>query len=94
MNLCPLCGRELGTIKVDKHHLIPATFKGRDKFLVHQICHRKIHSTFTERELLNTYHTWDSLKGHEAIQTYIKWVAKKPSNFYQKTKESNRKRGR
>ena len=59
---CPLCGRPLGSVHVDRHHLIPKTFKGKDQFLVHKICHRKIHSVFTERELLHSYHTWDALR--------------------------------
>ena len=48
---CPICDRELGNINVDKHHLVPKTRGGKDKFLIHKICHRKIHATFTEKEL-------------------------------------------
>src|SRR5215218_5354455 len=73
---CPLCGRVLGTVNIDRHHLIPRTFKGKEQFPIHKICHRKIHSAFTERELLQTYHTWDALRGHEEIRAFIDWVAK------------------
>ena len=48
---CPICIRELGDVNVDKHHLIPKTHGGKEKFLIHEICHRKIHATFTEKEL-------------------------------------------
>ncbi|MGX9220388.1 hypothetical protein ACWV27_18585 [Massilia varians] len=89
---CPLCGRVLGTINIDRHHLIPKTFKGKDQFPIHKICHRKIHSAFTERELLQTYHTWEALRGHEDIRAFVDWVAKKPPDFYTRTYTSNKKK--
>jgi 5-methylcytosine-specific restriction endonuclease McrA len=79
---CEVCGRELGTIMVDRHHLVPKTFGGKETFPVHRICHRKIHSVFTERELLKYYHTFDRIREHEQIQKFIKWVNKKPIDFY------------
>jgi 5-methylcytosine-specific restriction endonuclease McrA len=91
---CPLCGRPLGTVQVDRHHLIPKTFKGRDQYPIHKICHRKIHSAFTERELLQTYHTWEALRAHDDIAAFVAWVAKKPAGFYTKTYTANKKRGR
>lgn len=91
---CPLCGRVLGTINIDRHHLIPKTFKGKEQFPIHKICHRKIHSAFTERELLQTYHTWDALRAHEDIRNFIEWVAKKPSDFYTRTYTANKKKFR
>jgi 5-methylcytosine-specific restriction endonuclease McrA len=92
--LCPLCGRELGTVNIDRHHLVPKTFKGKEQFPIHKICHRKIHSAFTERELLRTYHTWDALRSHEEIRAFIDWVAKKPPDFYTRTYTSNDKKRR
>lgn len=91
---CPLCGRLLGTVNIDRHHLIPKTFKGKDQFPIHKICHRKIHSAFTERELLQNFHTWDALRGHNEIRTFIDWVARKPPEFYNRTATSNKKKGR
>jgi len=91
---CPLCGRPLGTLHVDRHHLVPKTFKGKEQFPIHKICHRKIHATFSERELLRDYHTWDALKGHAEIQAFIAWVAKRPPEFYSRTFTTNKKKGR
>lgn len=91
---CPLCGRVLGTIHIDRHHLIPKTFKGKQQFPIHKICHRKIHSALTERELLQQFHTWEALRGHEDIAAFIAWVANKPPGFYTRTCTSNRKKGR
>jgi 5-methylcytosine-specific restriction endonuclease McrA len=91
---CPLCGRVLGTVNIDRHHLIPRTFKGKEQFPIHKICHRKIHSALTERELLQTYHSWEALRGHEDIRSFIDWVAKKPPGFYTRTHTSNKKKSR
>ncbi|HEY5801166.1 MAG TPA: HNH endonuclease signature motif containing protein [Burkholderiaceae bacterium] len=91
---CPLCGRPLGASNIDRHHLIPRTFKGKLQYPIHKICHRKIHSTFTERELLREFHTWEALRGHAEIQTFIDWVARKEPGFYTRTYSSNAKKQR
>jgi 5-methylcytosine-specific restriction endonuclease McrA len=92
--LCPLCGRPLGAENIDSHHLVPKSLKGREQFPIHKICHRKIHSIFSERELLRAYHTWDALKEHEDIRSFIGWVANKPAGFYTRTFTANKKHGR
>jgi hypothetical protein len=89
---CPLCGRSLGEINIDRHHLVPKTFKGREQFAIHRICHRKIHATFTERELFKTYHTWEALRSHEEIRIFIAWVAKKDPGYYSGTVTSKSRR--
>jgi hypothetical protein len=89
-----LCGRPLGAVNIDRHHLVPRTFKGKEQFPIHKICHRKIHATFSERELLRSYHTWDALKRHEDIRAFIAWVAGKPPEFYTRTFTSNKKKFR
>ena len=92
--LCPLCGRPLGSENIDRHHLIPKSLKGREQFAIHKVCHRKIHATFSEKELLRAYHTWDALKGNEDIRSFIGWVARKPPGFYTRTFTSNKKKRR
>jgi hypothetical protein len=89
MKTCPLCDRELDELSTDKHHLIPKTFKGKDVVLLHKICHRKIHATLTERELLKTFHTVESLRAHPEISKFITWVSKKPPSFYDCSIETN-----
>lgn len=94
---CGLCNRPLGELRVQWHHLIPKTFKGKVLVPLHQICHQKIHTTFTERELLNWYHTFERLLDHLEIQKFVAWVKKKPLEFYVKnddTAERKRKRKR
>jgi hypothetical protein len=90
---CPLCGRALVAGRsVDEHHLLPKSQGGREKFLMHRICHRKIHATFTEKELARSYSTWDSLQAHEDIATFIVWVTKKPPEYYDNSVRAARKR--
>ena len=89
---CPLCGRPLGTEYVDRHHLVPRTYKGKEQFPIHRICHRKIHSVLTERELRDHYNTWEALLEHEDIRAFIAWVARKPAGYYSRTETANRKK--
>jgi 5-methylcytosine-specific restriction endonuclease McrA len=89
IEFCPLCERELGDKLIDRHHLVPKTFGGKDLIELHRICHRKIHATFSERELLNYYFTIDRIKEHSEIQKFIVWVKKKPIDYYSGSDETN-----
>ncbi len=88
---CPLCDRLLGD-DINKHHLVPKTFKGKETVTLHRICHRKIHSVFTERELLKYYHTIERLLEHEDIRKFVEWVANKDPNYYASSKDHKRKK--
>lgn len=93
-HICVICDRELGNKDtISKHHLIPKSKGGRntETILIHNICHQKIHSFFTEKELKDEYHTVEKLRNHEEMIKFIKWVAKKDINFYQRNKRSNSK---
>lgn len=89
---CGLCNRELGEVLVEEHHLIPKMKKGKETEPIHRICHRKIHATFTEKELDIYYHTFERLREHEAMQKFIKWVSKKPSEYYSGSNETTQRR--
>lgn len=92
---CCICHRPLGDVLIEDHHLTPKTFKGRDTVPIHKICHQKIHSTFSERDLLNYYHTADRIREHEEMQKFIKWVSRKDPGFYDKNRDTaERKRKR
>ena len=91
--LCPLCSRILEPgASVDEHHLVPKSKGGKVKSLIHRICHRKIHATFSERELAADYSTWDALKTHPEIAAFVKWVAGKPPAFYDNSRRPARRR--
>lgn len=89
---CGLCERELGAERIQFHHLLPKTFGGKDTVPIHQICHRKIHSLFTERELKNTYFTFTALRSHADVQTFVEWVSGKALGFYVSSDNAKRKR--
>lgn len=87
---CVICGRLLGTVNISEHHLIPRTFdKKSPTILIHNICHNKLHASFSERELQHYYHTIERILEHEEIIKFIKWVSKKPTDFYSKNDETN-----
>ena len=77
---------------VDEHHLLPKSCGGKIKELIHKICHRKIHATFSERELGKDYSHWTALRQHPEIATFVKWVAGKPATFYDKSRKPARRR--
>lgn len=61
---------------------MPKTFGGKETQQLHRICHDKIHTVFTERELKNNYNTIDKIKEHEEMKKFIKWISKKEPDFY------------
>ncbi len=94
-NICVICGRKLGDeTTISKHHLIPKSKGGKNTptILIHNICHQKIHSVFTEKALKDEYNTVEKLITHEEMEKFIKWVSKKDINFYDRNKTMNRKR--
>ncbi len=82
-NLCPLCTRPLAE-PVNRHHLLPVSRggKGSPTLLMHKICHSKIHAVLSEKELERSYDTIEKLQAQEEIAKFIKWVSKKPPEFY------------
>jgi hypothetical protein len=97
--MCPICDRELGDVNlpssnVDRHHLIPKTHGGKEQFFIHKICHRKIHATFTEKELEKKFNTWEELRAHDEIKKFVEWVAKKPIDYYAGSDETQVRNGK
>jgi hypothetical protein len=81
-SVCPLCGRMMIPGRSsDEHHLLPKSRGGREKFLVHRVCHRKIHATLSEKELARAYASWEALRAHPEIHRFIQWLANKPPEF-------------
>ena len=79
---------------VDKHHLIPKSYKGKVSEDVHVICHRKIHSVLSEYELFHGCNTWDKLRDHPDIATFIKWLAKKDPEYVDTHKDTRHRKAR
>lgn len=66
---------------VDRHHFLPRCEGGRETRWVHRVCHRKIHSLFTERELATTYDTPAALRAHPEMARFIGWLRGKHPEF-------------
>ena len=76
---CPICGRQMiSGPSTDRHHWIPKSQKGEDWDYLHRVCHKKIHSLYTEKFLAKTLNTPEKLLAQEEIQKFIKWVRKQP----------------
>ena len=79
---CPLCKRTMiPGPTIDEHHLIPRSQGGKEKYLIHKICHRKIHRVFTEKQLKQMFYTWEQLQAHPDIAVFIEWVKKRPPEY-------------
>ena len=92
---CSIFGRNM--IKgnsVNMHHLIPKTYKGQIIIPLHKICHSKIHSVFTEKELRDYYHTAERILSHEEIKKFVVWVRKQAVEYVGKNKRYSGKKRR
>lgn len=87
VGICAICDRPLiDGPTINEHHLVPKAYKGTETILIHVVCHTKIHSIFTEKELLDHYHTPARLRAHEEMAKFIKWVSKKDPEFRDRNK--------
>lgn len=90
---CPICDREMWKgDSIDKHHFVPKSQGGKKTKFVHKICHSKIHSLFSEKELALFYNTPQKLKQVDEIKKFIKWVSKKDPDYYDRSIRSKKKR--
>ena len=92
--VCPLCDRLIPPAQRDAHHLVPKSKGGRETAWLHRICHRQIHALFTETELQRQYCSVDSLRSHPQMSRFLDWVRRKPDDFFERTRKSDRIRGR
>lgn len=92
---CAICDREMiDGPTVNEHHLIPKTFKGKETITIHIVCHTKIHSVFTERELLADYHTPERIREHPEMVKFVKWISKKAPEYRDRNRTTRSKRER
>lgn len=89
---CPICGRPMiAGASVDRHHWVPRSRGGQDQAYLHRICHRKIHSLWTEKELRDELNTPELICAHPDMQGFIAWVRKRPPEFYDGTRTAKSK---
>ena len=79
---CPLCGRPLiPGPSIDEHHLTPRSQGGKDKHVVHPVCHRTTPQTRSDQQLARRCARWEALAAHPDIAAFITWVRKRPPEF-------------
>lgn len=81
--ICPLCNRKMiDGPSTDRHHLIPKSLGGKELFLLHKTCYRKIHSLFSERELQKKINNWEILKNNQKFKNLCNGWLKKLVNSW------------
>lgn len=92
---CPICKREMITgPSIDRHHFVPKLKGGKVVTLLHVICHRKLHSVFSESEMAKYYNTSEKCLERDEISSFVKWVQKKDSEYMESHKEHNDKKNK
>jgi len=79
---------------VDRHHFLPRSEGGRESRPVHRVCHRKLHSLFTERELARGYATPEAIRAHPEVARFVAWVRGKHPEFWVRTATAKARRRR
>lgn len=87
---CPLCGRPMPPDSSDRHHWIPRSQGGSRADWIHRICHTKLHSLFSERELALHYSSPERLLAHDDVARFVKWVRKMPPSYVGKHRPPRR----
>ena len=82
---CWLCGRAFET-RIQLHHPVPKSKKGRGTVPVHPICHKTIHVHFTNAELARIGDDPEMLRENPAIAKFVDWIARKPPDFHAPTR--------
>lgn len=82
---CWLCGRAIAT-RLQWHHPVPKSKKGRLTVPVHPICHKAIHANFTNAQLMRIGDDRDAIVAHEPVAKFVEWVKDKPPDFHAPTR--------
>jgi hypothetical protein len=88
--VCPLCDRPIPASQRDEHHLVPKSRGGVETVCLHRICHRQIHALLTEAELEREFRQVDALRQHPEMARFLAWVRRKPPDFFERTRKSDR----
>lgn len=91
--ICPLCDRPVPQSERDAHHLVPKSRGGAETVVLHRICHRQIHALFSLSELERQYRSVEALREAPQLARFLAWVRRKPDDFFERTRKSQRLRG-
>jgi len=78
---CPICDRETPDEYQEEHHLIPKCKKGKETATMCCSCGDMVHQLIEVKDMARIYNTIDSIKSHEGMQKWAKWISKKPNDF-------------
>jgi hypothetical protein len=95
LGICSICDRDMvAGPSADEHHWIPQSKGGKKgpKSLIHRMCHSKIHSLWSEKELAKTYNNAEIIKKAPEMQEFLVFIRTKRPDFYLRTKMHNRRR--
>ena len=91
LGACPLCGRIMFKgDSVDRHHWQPKSHGGTAAEYLHRICHRKLHSLFTGRELADDFSSPAQVRQHPEMQKFISWVRRQAPERVLRHRKPNR----
>jgi hypothetical protein len=76
--------------RLEWHHPKPKSRGGRVKEAVHPICHRAIHTNFTNAELARLPTDPAALKDNPAMARFLDWVEGKPADFHAPTRKARK----
>lgn len=88
---CWLCERPLGRV-VEWHHPLPKSRGGRDTVPVHPICHRTLHTLFSNGELARFGPDRSRLVAEAALARFLAWIEGKDPDFHAPTFRSSSRR--
>ena len=90
---CPICDRDMWEgNSIDKHHMVPKCRGGKQTEYLHKVCHRKIHSIWSEKELEKEFNDPVIIREHEEMIKFIKFIKKKDPDYYDRNEQHNRKK--
>ena len=69
-------------VRLQWHHPVPKSKRGRDTVPVHAICHRAIHAHFTNAELRRIGEDRARLLEEPKLARFVEWVKDKPPGFH------------
>jgi hypothetical protein len=93
LGLCPICEREMfkDGKSTNQHHFVPKSQGGQEQEYCHRICHDKIHSIWTEKELAQEYCSAEKILEQEEMQKFVKWIKNKDPLFYASTFDTKKR---
>ena len=88
---CDLCGRQVPPEMITLHHLRPKQKGGKAEHRTPlcRPCHKQIHATFSNTELVQAFTTIESLRRATQLQPFLRWIRKQKANRNFRTVLSN-----